>query len=483
MLATIYHPTKKYLILLFLAAFFVRAGSFIFYVSHAERYQQPDSMDYHNCALCLSSGNGMHRPDNKQPIFWRTPGYPLFLTPFYELWPNSGTAFSDYSPAHQAAIWVQIILCASIPLLIFYLALLLTQIPLIAWIAAWLSVVHLGLVLSSNFILTEGIGVLLFLLFLLFYYKNFGEQKTWISNSIFAALFLGIFTWMRPMGQFVAVVVSGIMFLFDTSKFTKRLKKIALFLFIFGMSVAPWYVRNHALTGQWFFCPMSGPYLNSFSAPKIIRAVQGMPLEDCIRLLYKIAGQKAQLAKEALSGTGYVLARETICGAVAWPIIREYPWIFIKEWLREVNKTTFDLYSSQLVAFANNSFKYDPLEEFLSEKLASCLWAQPMAWWMRAIVYLELLYAVLLWIGIFGSGFLFMLYALLKRKHISAIMWMNTTLWLRVMPLIGAVLFMTGGFGYARLRLPVEPLMMIISLTFWYWLMFTPKRTYTKIKD
>jgi len=30
---------------------------------------------------------------------------------------------------------------------------------------------------------------------------------------------------------------------------------------------------------------------------------------------------------------------------------------------------------------------------------------------------------------------------------------------------------MTGGFGYARLRLPVEALMIMLSLTTWYWIL------------
>jgi len=48
-------------------------------------------------------------------------------------------------------------------------------------------------------------------------------------------------------------------------------------------------------------------------------------------------------------------------------------------------------------------------------------------------------------------------------------------LWLKAGVMIAAVLGMTGGFGYARLRMPVEPLLVLLSLTFWYY--FCYKKT------
>ncbi len=40
----------------------------------------------------------------------------------------------------------------------------------------------------------------------------------------------------------------------------------------------------------------------------------------------------------------------------------------MSDWTKEVLKSTFDLHASQLVGFARNTFMYDPLEEFLTEK-------------------------------------------------------------------------------------------------------------------
>ena len=38
--------------------------------------------------------------------------------------------------------------------------------------------------------------------------------------------------------------------------------------------------------------------------------------------------------------------------------------------------------------------------------------------------------------------------------------------WFKLLFFTAAIIGMTGGFGYARLRLPVEPLLIILALTF-----------------
>ncbi len=496
MIAVAQKLPKRHLFLLFFAALIIRCFVFFAFVQYEGRYQQADSMDYHNCAIGLWWGTGMHMADSHEPIFWRTPGYPLYLALFYTLFPEKKTGFADWRKAHTAAIVVQIILSSLIPILLWLLAMALTNSSILALLLAWISVLHPGFVLASTYILTEGLAVVLFLLFLVFFYKQLravGEQNFSRLSLLSAALFLAAYTWMRPMGQFVAVVAICILFSFSRDQWKLRMRKVLWFALIFFAAIAPWYVRNHNLTGHWFFCPMSGPYLNSFCAPKIVRTVKEVPLEFAIRLLYKIATERAERARKELEGTGYVLARETICGSIAWPLIKEYPLIFIRDWTKEVLKTTFDLYSYQFVAMTNGSFRYDPLEEFLSEKLAACLYKEGVPWWIRLVSYLELIYEILLWIGLLAGAWLFMLWPLYpghpeyrasrgvskdssiqfaQKLHKS--LTMNGLdisqlhlLWWQVAPFIGAVLIMTGGFGYARLRLPVEGLMIILSLTWW----------------
>jgi uncharacterized membrane protein YesL len=108
------------------------------------------------------------------------------------------------------------------------------------------------------------------------------------------------------------------------------------------------------------------------------------------------------------------------------------------------------------------------LIEYLSEKLAECLYKTPMPPLMRLIVYLELLYACFLWIGLIAGLCFFVIMPLLRHFEVHQSRRTIFGLWMVLLPMIAATVFMTGGFGYARLRLPIEPLMIILSLTWWY---------------
>jgi len=195
-----YAPSKKNLTILFLAAVAIKLAVFLFFIYPNEYYKQPDSGDYHHGALALSLGKGMRRLDNNRPMFWRTPGYPLFLSFFYKTCGIKSPKFSENSPAQTTAIIFQILLCSLIPLLIFFLALLLTQSLSIAWITAWLSALHVGFVLSDLYILTESLSILFLIPFFIYFFKSFylpGQnvpaRHTWLKNIILAGIFLGIF--------------------------------------------------------------------------------------------------------------------------------------------------------------------------------------------------------------------------------------------------------------------------------------------------
>ena len=471
-----YAPNRKNLIVLFIVSFLVRAITFQLYVQHNERYKQPDTMDYHNCSISLALGTGMHRADTLKPIFWRTPGYPIFLSYFYELFGVKSTKFKPNKPAQIASLWTQIILSSLLPLLIFALIYMLCGVLTIAWLTAWICALHFGFVLSSMYLLTEALALLFFIPFLIFFYKSFyvwrqdkKKRAAWVANIIFAAICLGLMAWVRPMGEFVSIVAIAIIALLGSCLWKTKLKKIGLFLLIFFMVTGGWYLRNYRLTGHLFFCPMFGPYLNSFNAPKIVRDTTNLSLPQSIRMLYSKAQEQAIKDEIMARRCGKIGCKHRSALRVALPIIKKHPFLFVQGWMKEVFKTTFDLYASQLVGFANNSFMYDPLEEFLTVKWCECIYKQKMPLAMRFLVFLEIIFELLKWIGLLFGAWLFMLKPLLSRFNVSDYVKKNWFLWLKTAPMIGAFLFMTGGFGYARLRLPIEPLMIMLSLTFWIW--------------
>lgn len=468
---------KKNIFILFAAAIAIRLIVFFTFIQKNEYYKQPDSNDYNCAALTVGYGYGMVRPDCGRPTFWRTPGYALFLAPFYRAFNAKSFAFSDNWKPQTAAILLQIILGALITLLIFLLAMLLTNSLCISWATAIISALHPGFVLSDLYILTETLSIIFLIPFFIFFFKSFYlkdensfTKKNWLKNIIFSAIFLGIFTWVRPMGQFVSVVSAMLILIFDSSTFKIKLKKILIFLLIFFSIISPWYIRNYNITGKIFFCPMIGLYLNTFNAPKIIRATEGLPLMDSINKLYARANNLALQEYLQAKANGLDIATEIIHGKVAIPVIMAHPFLFIKDWTKEVAKTTFDLYSYQLVTMARGTFYADPIEEFLTEKWQECLYKQKVPLLTRIIIYLEILFEILKWLGLIFGFFLFWIYPIIKRFKVSDYIKQTGLLWLKVSPFILAFVGMTGGFGYARLRLPIESLMIILSLTFWCWL-------------
>ncbi|OQA36038.1 MAG: hypothetical protein BWY54_00291 [Candidatus Dependentiae bacterium ADurb.Bin331] len=467
----------RYLVLIFVVSFFVRSATFYFFGQYQERYWQADSMDYHLSATCMAHGTGMHRFDTQKPIFWRTPGYPFYLSLFYRIFGLDSPQFSANEPAQKVALWVQIFLSSFIPLLIFFLALMLTRLTSLSFIAAWIFVFHPGFILSSGFLLTEALAMLFFLGFLLCYYYaldwwfEFEYERSWSIVAIACAAFcLGIFTWMRPNGEFIALL-SVIIVAMSRAAWSRKSMQIIVFLLCFFGVIGPWYIRNYQLTGHWFFCPMSGPYLMAFSAPKILRRLTNEKLEDCLKYIFmqaKAMTDEQEVINRAL-GSSCVICQELYCMDVALPWIKKYPFYFLSDWTMEVIKTTFDLYSYQLVSIAKNCYKWDPVEEILTQKLADCLYREKIPLLMRLVSWFEMVYMIFLWIGLLCGSVIFICYPWHKRMQLPTIFRLLNGLWVKLSLMIGGLLIMTGGFGYARLRMPAEPLLVILSLTFWFW--------------
>ncbi len=461
----------KHAVALFGCTLLIRALIMAFFIQPNGFYKQADSFDYHNCAISITAGNGMHRLQTNDPIFWRTPGYPPYLALFYSWFGLNSTEFDANRPAQESAVWFQIFLASFIPLILFYLALALTHTIAIATILAWLAVLHPGLILASTYLLSEGIALIFFYLFLLFLYSMIIPQpprrRSWFASAILAALTLSIYTWMRPMGEFVGYFSAILLALVSIGSWKQKFKTAGLFLIIFFLSLSPWYYRNYQLTGEYFFCPTIGTYLNCFSVPKLLRRTLKKPIVEC----YQIAQQTAaiEVRKQQAAHPDKHISNNA-CKHAAYPIIARHPWYFMYDWAAEVIKTTFDLYTYQLVPMFEGSYWYDPIEEYLPEKISACLYAFPMPWAARAICWLEFLYALLLWVGLFGGLWICIIRPIINRNHVIPYTKKISWVWISTIPMIGIIVGMTGGFGYARIRLPAEPLLIILSLTFWYWL-------------
>ena len=468
-------PTSRNMTILFGVALFLRLIVFFFYMQHNDRYKQGDTPDYHSCAVSMANGRGMFV--GGRPRFWRAPGYPFYLKQFYQLGDVKSYPLGDSTTAQKMAILIQILIVSLLPLVIFYLALLLTKTLAIAWIASWISVFHIGIVLASSFLMTDIFGALLFYLYLICFYSSYaviGEKgmkgTVWWRMIALAAVTLGIFTYIRPMGNYIWVVSMFLLLVFGNDIWSIKLKKFFLFTLIFFAITGPWYVRNYQLTGKWFFCPMWGLYFNTFVAPKVSQHIHGGTYEENWKKQVNLGNIEAMKVAQSMRGSGYLSVPELDIGRAAWPLIMAHPFRALHHWMGHVFITLFDTYSNHHLVDLARGEPWEPLEPTLLSKFQDSLYREPMNWFMRMLSWLEFFFFIFTWIGILGGFITFMFMPLLKCFKVSDFYKQMAALWLKVGPFIGAVCFMTGGYGYARLRLPVDMLIIILSLTFWYWL-------------
>jgi hypothetical protein len=459
MIRFFYHkPHTLQLVALFLITFIIRALVLEYAIIPEQRYRQADTPDYHVSALLIKNGHGMFRPDIKQPIFWRTPGYPFFLSLFY---PKNqlNSSFELNAGAHKKSLWAQVVINSFIPIILLYLAYIITHSWLIAWITALISTVHIGLILASVYLLSEGAGLIFFYLFLLALFWLLQQNQPSLRLVIGTALLLGIHTWIRPMGEWIGIITIIIIACAFTIDAKKRIGAALLFGLVFFATLAPWYIRNYQYTHKLFFNPTVGTYVNCFCVPKILRRVHGIPLEKALTLAQQNAAYHIQQAREHLEPQGLFASQEE-CKKYALPLMMKYPHYVLYDWMAQCIKTSFDLYSHQLVSLAHKEHTWDPIEEFLDEKVTATLYKRPLHWSLRLIAWSELLMNLLMWIGLFWGIVGTLKDIILRRTTNQRLLY----LWISATIIALFTIALTGGFGYARLRLPIEPLLIIFGL-------------------
>ncbi|KKP24438.1 MAG: hypothetical protein SZ59_C0002G0284 [candidate division TM6 bacterium GW2011_GWF2_28_16] len=443
-----FNKNKKFLFFIFIFSFIIRFLFFNFLVKDSPVLWEFDSKVYKQVAQKIIEDKQISNQDDS-PHFYRVPGYSIFL------------ALTSLNNNLNNSLLLQILLSSLIPILIFYLALIIyPESFLLAKLAAIFSCINIGFMTFSGLAMTESLFLILFLVFLILFYKN----KLFLSGII-----LGLSSMFRPVGHYLIFIIIFLILL----NFKNKLKNIIYIFSGWFIAVLPLLLRNFLLTGCLFFTTLPGIHFIKHGAARICMQANNC---DYMCALNKVNNEwECEINKKIKKNINLnkKLSEPEICNLgekIALNYFVKYPYLTIKLAIKNILKTCFSLYSSEIIFLdtgvlpeyeINNNFFYN-----IKKLFKKFLVPEVNNEFIVFIVYLEIILNIFLIIGFLGFAF----------KSIHLIDYKN--IFLKLILFIFLFIFLSFSCGFARLRLPIEPILILLSLKFWVDIFYKKKRNY-----
>ncbi|MFC1894697.1 hypothetical protein ACFLYH_01985 [Candidatus Dependentiae bacterium] len=443
---------KYFLFFLFFASFITRILFFGFYLSNNNKYWNYDTRVYHQVAQQISNGNGIKNEDGSCH-FYRVPGYSLFLAACYK--------FFDFDL--KKALLIQAFLASLIPLLIFFISLILFPNSfLLAKLSSFLSIVHLGYLVFSGIAMTEIFFVFFFYLFLIFFLNNLNlffckksNLNIFLKQLFLAGVFLGLASMFRPVGHYL-IFSSMFLILVSSLDWVANFRKI-LFLFMgWFLIVFTWLLRNWLLTGCIFFHTLSGVHFLKHLGARVLMNQCNCSYSVALQNLNNEwnddrTNKEKQLNRKISEIENCILAEN-----ITIKYLKKNPLLSLKHCFINMFKTCFSLFSAELL-FIDSGGKLPSYSNKRTVKdiLFRFLFPDTNNFYLKIIIYLEILFMFYLWLGF--VGFIFKSFLNLDYFCVLA----------KTFTFIFIFVFISLACGFARLRLSVECFLIILSLRFW----------------
>ncbi|RPI74710.1 MAG: hypothetical protein EHM45_17645 [Desulfobacteraceae bacterium] len=432
---------KHWIFIIFLFALTVRMLLLNYIIHHdINVILQPDSSIYISLAEGIKKYGAFCDVDSPaQPNAERMPIYPFFLAFITHL---TGLGYAS-------AVFVQIILDVFSCILIFFLAEQMSKGSGPA--AGLLASVNINMLAYSNFILNDSLFLFVFLLVLL-YIKIFMMRESRFSCAL-TGIGLGFATLIRPVAMYLPFFVMFFFVIFVRFKFHRPwIPAIAKSLLIFGgflIMIFPWSLRNYLLEGRLKLTSQYGEQLFQYIVPSVWEHSRNISFIEAFKKA-DMEFQASALKQGHDLKTMRPFSKADLQAQWALEALKAEPKsAIVKAWITGITK---NLFAPALVDFSYLLNIERPHFFYMQgESIVARIFHFIKG--MKGIFSLFFFFSLFL-MGIFRLLQLWGL-ILLCRKNLWASGFMVL--------IISYFLLISGPVGYAKYRLPFEPILIVLT--------------------
>jgi len=422
-----------------LVSLFVRGMVLVSTMEFQDVHLQPDSRMYLSLAEGIIRYGSFSYPTTPEiPDAERMPGYPLFLAGVLSLF--GGSLLS--------VVVIQILIDSLSCVLIYRLGETLWKGG--GLICGLLAGVNIGMMTYSHFVLSDSLFLLLFLVVLTLVLE-FLRKPRWLTSAMLGTG-IGVATLIRPVMVYFPLVLIPFLFLYLTFNLNVSwgigAGKVALCLVLMFGVLLPWMARNHVHYGRYRLTAQAGEHLLQYIVPFTWQYSKGIPFIEGMK--------RANLAfdKEAQAAASHVdfsnpFEKSDFQVKMALGYLKEEPKsAIIKAWLFGMTK---NLFAPAII----------DLSYLLKIERPHFFYTGGKTLYERGITFLRSLK------GWFGFAVLANMTVLLLARLIQVwglILLMKAKIWEGTLFFLTIAYFLlvSGPVGYAKYRLPLEPVLIIL---------------------
>jgi len=430
--------SKKWLIVCAVAVV-VRGILFLQALERPPVIYQPDSRMYMGLAEGLLLHGDLSYPETpEKPNMERMPGYPLFLAFLLTL----------FSGSYLGVVSFQALLDSMSCVLVGVLGERVR--PGTGLLAGILAAININMLSYAFFVLNDSLFLLIFLLGIVGLVRFMGTPS-WKSVTISGVL-LGLGTLVRPVLFYFPLFLLPFLWIFllwnKRMSFVRSTGHVLALGAAFAMLVTPWLMRNYSLGGRFQLTSQAGEHLAQYVVPFVWQYSKGIPFIEGMKKMNRDMEKEAE--KEGVDwNTLGPLEQSERRVDMAVSILKKEPLPAIaKAWLYGMVKNLFapavvDL--SYLLAVERPHFFYTQGKTLLD----------------RGVNFVK---GIKGWFGWVVVGSL-VLMPIVRLAQLWGLVWLfRKDAWVGgiFVLIIGYFLLVSGPVGYAKYRLPFEPLLIVL---------------------